>query len=183
MILDHHSLAILRELQRDARQTVQQIAERVGLSTTPCWRRIKDMEAAGVITGYSALVDRARVGLGLLVVAEVNLGQHSPDTVQAFERAVQASPPIVRCLSTTGQADYILSVLVPDIAAYEQFLHAELFRLPGVTHVRSSIVLKEVKAEVRLPVPAQPPAQAPAPRPRRRARAITPTDTPDIGNV
>ncbi len=183
MILDNASLAILRELQRDARQTVQQIAERVGLSTTPCWKRIKDMEAAGVITGYSALVDRARVGLGLLVVAEVNLGQHSHDTVQAFERAVQASPPIVRCLSTTGQADYILSVLVPDIAAYEQFLHAELFRLPGVTHVRSSIVLKEVKAEVRLPVPAQPPAQAPAPRPRRRARAITPTDTPDIGNV
>ena len=172
MILDNPSLAILRELQRDARQTMQQIAERVGLSTTPCWKRIKDMEAAGVITGYSALVDRARVGLGLLVVAEVNLGQHSPDTVQAFERAVQASPPIVRCLSTTGQADYILSVLVPDIAAYEQFLHAELFRLPGVTHVRSSIVLKEVKADVRLPVPAQAGVPATGPtRARGRMRA------------
>ena len=167
MILDHHSLAILRELQRDARQTVQQIAERVGLSTTPCWKRIKDMEAAGVITGYSALVDRARVGLGLLVVAEVNLNQHSPDTVQAFERAVQATPPIVRCLSTTGQADYLLSVLVPDIAAYEQFLHAELFRLPGVTHVRSSIVLKEVKSDVRLPVPTQAAAADAPPRSRR----------------
>ena len=183
MILDNHSLAILRELQRDARQTVQQIAERVGLSTTPCWTRIKDMEAAGVITGYSALVDRARVGLGLLVVAEVNLGQHSPDTVQAFERAVQASPPIVRCLSTTGQADYILSVLVPDIAAYEQFLHAELFRLPGVTHVRSSIVLKEVKSDVRLPVPAHPPAASPAVRPRRARHAGTPTGSPGIEKV
>ena len=182
-MMDRLDRKILRILQEDSTLAVADLAKKVGLSTTPCWKRIKDMEAAGVITGYSALVDRARVGLGLLVVAEVNLGQHSHDTVQAFERAVQASPPIVRCLSTTGQADYILSVLVPDIAAYEQFLHAELFRLPGVTHVRSSIVLKEVKAEVRLPVPAQPPAQAPAPRPRRRARAITPTDTPDIGNV
>lgn len=169
MILDHYSLAILRELQRDARQTVQQIAERVGLSTTPCWKRIKDMEAAGVITGYSALVDRGRVGLGLLVLAEVNLSQHSADTVHAFERAVQATPAIVRCLSTTGQADYVLSVLAPDIASYEQILHTELFRLPGVTHVRSSIVLKEVKADVRLPVPAQPPEPAPAPKRRRRA--------------
>ena len=183
MILDNYCLAILRELQRDARQTVQQIAESVGLSTTPCWKRIKDMEAAGVITGYSALVDRARVGLGLLVVAEINLGQHSPDTVQAFERAVQATPAIVRCLSTTGQADYILSVLVPDIAAYEQFLHAELFRLPGVTHVRSSIVLKEVKADVRLPVPVQAPAPAPATRAPRGPRGRGANPTPPIGTV
>ena len=77
IIPDSASVRILQELQRDARQTVQQIAERVGLSSTPCWKRIKDMEAAGVITGYSALVDRARVGLGLLVLAEVNLGQLS----------------------------------------------------------------------------------------------------------
>jgi len=111
------------------------------------------MERAGVITGYSALVDRAKVGLGLLVVAEANLSQHSESLVREFERAVAATPEIVRCLSTTGQADYILTVMVPDIAAYERFLHATLFRLPGITHVRSSIVLKEVKAEVRLPVP------------------------------
>ncbi len=164
---DAASLQILRELQRDARQTVQQIADRVGLSSTPCWKRIKDMEAAGVITGYSALVDRTRVGLNLLVVAEINLSQHSEDVVQAFERAVQATPPIVRCLSTTGQSDYILTVLVPGIAEYERFLHDQLFKLPGVTHVRSSIVLKEVKADVRLPVTA---AAPPAP-PRARTRA------------
>ena len=174
--LDTHSLAILRELQRDARQTVQQIAERVGLSSTPCWKRIKDMEAAGVITGYSALVDRARVGLNLLVVAEVNLSQHSEDLVRDFERAVQATPAIVRCLSTTGQADYILSILVPGIAEYERFLHGQLFKLPGVTHVRSSIVLKEIKAEVRLPVVAADALPAPAGRQKtgagsRRTRA------------
>ena len=172
--LDSVSLRILQELQRDARQTVQQIAERVGLSSTPCWKRIKDMEAAGVITGYSALVDRARVGLNLLVVAEVNLSQHSEELVRDFERAVQATPAIVRCLSTTGQADYILSILVPGIAEYERFLHGQLFKLPGVTHVRSSIVLKEVKAEVKLPIDPQQAApsarRAPAPGATRGTR-------------
>ncbi len=150
--LDPHSLMILQELQRDARQTVQQIADRVGLSSTPCWKRIKDMESNGVIRAYTALVDRARVGLDLMVVVETNLNPHSEEVVQQFERAVAATPQIVRCLSTTGQADYIMTVLVPGIAEYERFLHGTLFKLPGVTHVRSSIVLKEVKAEVRLPV-------------------------------
>lgn len=150
--LDRYSLALLAELQRDARQTVAQLAEAVGLSTTPCWRRIKDMEARGVIRGYSALVDREKVGLGLAVVVEVNLAQHSEDVVRRFEEGVLAVPAIVRCLSTTGQSDYILTVLVPDIKRYDAFLHDTLFKLPGVTHVRSSIVLKEIKAEVRLPV-------------------------------
>lgn len=131
------------------------------------------MEAAGVIRGYTALVDRHRVGLKLLVVVEVNLNAHSEETVQQFERAVAAEPQIVRCLSTTGQADYILTVMVRDIQHYEQFLHACLFRLPGVTHVRSSIVLKEIKSEVRLPVTAGAApgkdAGSPAQKPRRGA--------------
>jgi len=151
-IPDSYSLRILQELQRDARQTVQQLSDAVGLSSTPCWKRIKDMEAAGVITGYTALVDRQKVGLNLLVVVEVNLSQHSEDTVQQFESAVAATPQIVRCLSTTGQADYLLTVMARDIQHYEQFLQRTLFKLPGVTHVRSSIVLREVKSEVRLPV-------------------------------
>ncbi len=162
--LDPASVRILQELQRDARQTVQQLAERVGLSSTPCWKRIKDMEAMGVIRGYSALVDRAKVGLGLMVVVETNLSQHTEELVQQFERAVAVTPQIVRCLSTTGQADYIMTVLVPGIAEYEQFLHGTLFKLPGVSHVRSSIVLKEVKAEIRLPITPSPPAAAPMTR-------------------
>lgn len=153
--IDPASIRILQELQRDARQTVQQIAERVGLSSTPCWKRIKEMEAKGIIRGYSALVDRARVGLGLMVVVETNLSQHTEDLVRQFEQAVAATPQIVRCLSTTGQADYILTVVVGGITDYEQFLHGTLFKLPGVTHVRSSIVLKEVKAEVALPIDPQ----------------------------
>ncbi len=163
--LDRHSLQILAELQRDARQTVQQLSEAVGLSPTPCWRRVKEMEAAGVIRGYTALVDRERVGLGLHVVIEANLSEHTEELVRRFERAVAASPQIVRCVSTTGPADYILTVLIADIKAYEQFLHDTIFKLPGVTHVRSSIVLKEVKSEVRLPVAPAPLAAA---GPRRR---------------
>jgi Lrp/AsnC family leucine-responsive transcriptional regulator len=152
-ILDRYSLAILSELQRDSRQTVAELASRVGLSTTPCWKRIKEMEAAGIIRGYTALVDKEKVGLNLQVIIEANLSQHTEDLVRRFERAVAASPQIVRCFSTTGQADYIMTVLVRDIKSYELFLHDTIFKLPGVTHVRSSIVLKEIKSDVRLPMP------------------------------
>ena len=152
VLLDAHSLKILFELQRDARQTVQQISDAVGLSPTPCWKRIKDMEASGVIRGYTVMVDREKVGLNIAVVAEVNLARHSEDQVQKFEDVVLASPQIVRCVSATGPADYILTVLVHDIKQYEQFLHETLFKLQGVTHVRSSIVLKEIKSEVALPI-------------------------------
>ncbi|WP_018913386.1 Lrp/AsnC family transcriptional regulator [Thiomonas sp. FB-6] len=151
-VLDAYSRRILEELQRDSRQTVQQLADKVGLSSTPCWRRVKELEASGVVRGYTALVDRAKVGLNLLVVAEINLSRHSESIVEDFERSVLAVPQIVRCLSTTGQADYLLTIAQPDIESYERFQHQVLFRLPGVTHVRSSIVLKEIKAEVRLPL-------------------------------
>lgn len=150
--LDRHDVLLLSELQRDSRQTVQQLAAAVGLSSTPCWKRVKEMESAGIIRGYTALVDREKVGLALAVLAEVNLTRHNEDDVRRFEEAVAATPQIVSCYATTGQADYVLKVLVPDIKSYEAFLHETAFRLPGVTHVRSSVVLKEVKAEPRLPL-------------------------------
>lgn len=150
--LDRTDIMLLTELQRDSRQTVQQLAERVSLSSTPCWKRIKEMEAAGVIRGYAALVDREKVGLALCVIAEVNLTRHSEDEVSRFEKAVADCPQIVGCYATTGQADYVIKVLAPDIKAYERFLHEVVFRLPGVTHVRSSVVLKEIKSDARLPI-------------------------------
>src|SRR6187549_2713492 len=150
--LDHHDVLLLAELQRDSRQTVQQLATAVGLSSTPCWKRVKEMEASGVIRGYTALVDREKVGLSLCVLAEVNLTRHNEDDVRRFEKEVAACPQIVSCYSTTGQADYVIKVLVPDIKTYETFLHETMFKLPGVTHVRSSVVLKEVKGETRLPL-------------------------------
>lgn len=155
--LDH---AILAELMRDASQTLQQIAARVGRSPSPVWKRIQEMKAAGVILGHTVVVDPARVGLGLRVIVACNLAQHSEETVRRFEAAVAASPAIVECRSTTGESDYLMTVLVPDIRAYERFLHDTLFRLPGITHARSSIVLKDVKAEVRLPLGDAAPTRA-----------------------
>ncbi|NML17690.1 Lrp/AsnC family transcriptional regulator [Azohydromonas caseinilytica] len=165
-LLDRHDVLLLNELQRDARQTVQQLAAAVGLSSTPCWKRVKEMEAAGVIRGYTALVDREKVNLQLCVLAEINLGRHQEGEVQRFEQAVAQCPQIVACWSTTGQADYVIKVLVQDIRAYEQFLHETAFRLPGVTHVRSSVVMKEVKSETRLPI-----ALPPRPAPRKAGKA------------
>jgi Lrp/AsnC family transcriptional regulator, leucine-responsive regulatory protein len=162
--LDRHDLVLLAELQRDSRQTVQQLANAAGLSSTPCWKRVKEMEASGVIRGYTALVDREKVGLALCVLAEINLTRHNEDDVRRFEREVASCPQIVSCYATTGQADYVIKVLVGDIKAYESFLHETLFKLPGVTHVRSSVVLKEIKSETRLPF-AAPRAKA---EPRRR---------------
>jgi DNA-binding Lrp family transcriptional regulator len=169
--LDRYSLAILGELLRDSRQTVQQISDRVGLSPSPCWKRIKDMEAAGVIRGYTAVVDAEKIGLGLRVIVEANMALHNEANVRRFEAAVAASAPIVQCHSTTGGSDYVMTVLAPDIKRYEQFLHDTMFRLPGITHVRSSIVLKEIKSEVRLPVPEAASAPAPEGRTRRPHKA------------
>ena len=151
-LLDAYSLKILLELQRDAPQTVAQLSAAVGLSPTPCWKRVKEMEAAGVIRGYTALVDQEKVGLHLTVMVEVNLTHHSEELVQRFEEAVAASPHIARCQATTGQADYLMTVLAPDIKHYDRLLHDTIFKLPGVTHVRSSIVLKEIKSETALPI-------------------------------
>ena len=150
--LDTFSIRILSELQRDARQTIQQIAQKVGLTSTPCWKRVKDMESKGVIKGYTALVDRDKVGLMNCVLVEINLTGHSEKTVTDFEREVAACPQITECYSTTGTADYILKVITTDIKSYDAMLNTVLFRLPGVAHVRSSIVLREVKYDPRMPL-------------------------------
>ena len=169
-VLDRRDIEILAELQRDSRQTVQQLAARVGLSATPCWKRVKDMEGAGVIRGYGAVIDRESVGLQLCVLAEVNLKQHNEALVREFERAVANCPQIISCYSTTGGADYSIKVLAADIKSYEAFLHDTAFKLPGVTYIRSSVVLKEIKSETTLPIRG-PDAPAPIAAGTRRRRA------------
>jgi Lrp/AsnC family transcriptional regulator, leucine-responsive regulatory protein len=150
--LDPTSRTLLQELQRDSRQSIAQLAEKAKLSATPCWKRIKDMETSGVIRGYSAQINRQKVGLTLCVIAEVNLSRHQSEDVTRFEQTVAVCPWIVSCYSTTGQADYIIKVLAEDIEHYERLLHSTIFKLPGVSHVRSSVVLKEIKHETSLPV-------------------------------
>src|SRR3569623_2495783 len=104
--LDKQDLILLSELQRDSRQTVQQLGEAAGLSSTPAWKRIKELESTGVIRGYTALVDREKVGLSLAILAEINLTRHNGADVRRFEREVASCPQLVSCYYTTGQADY-----------------------------------------------------------------------------
>jgi Lrp/AsnC family transcriptional regulator, leucine-responsive regulatory protein len=151
-LTDGFSIRILSELQRDARQTILQIAQRVGLTSTPCWKRVKEMERSGVIRGYTALVDRDKVGLLICVLVEITLIKHTEKFTLDFEKEVAACPQITECYSTTGNADYMLKVVTTDIKTYEAFMHSVLFKLPGVDHVRSSIVLREVKYDPRLPL-------------------------------
>jgi DNA-binding Lrp family transcriptional regulator len=126
------------------------------------------MEGAGVIRGYTVFVDREKVGLNLAVVTEVNLDRHSGEHVASFERAIKACPHIVGCVSATGTADYILNILVSDIKEYERLLVETIFKLPGLTHVRSSIVLREVKAEGALPIGRLEPPRTQARTQRRK---------------
>ena len=113
--VDRLDLRILAQLQKNGRMTNVDLADAVGLSPSPCWKRIKEMEAAGVIRGYTAVIDPAKVGLGLRVIVEAHLGQHSEQNVRQFEKTVAASAPIVHCYSTTGESDYVMDVLMPDI--------------------------------------------------------------------
>ena len=141
---------ILDLVQRDGRMSVQAIAERLSLSTAPCWRRLHELEASGVIRRYVALVDRHRVGLGSCMFTQVTLESHCEGVTQAFERAVQAADEILECWVITGGVDYLLKIYVPDALAFDRFVHRVLFKLEGVKHLHTLVALREVKNETRL---------------------------------
>jgi Lrp/AsnC family leucine-responsive transcriptional regulator len=151
-MLDKTSLRIIDHLQRDSTLSVQQLAEAVGLSPTPVWRRLKALQDSGVLRARVTLVDREKLGLAICVLAHVTLVRHSEGAVEAFERMVRASPEIMECASTTGESDYLIKVVAPDMKAYDRFLQEKLFRQPGVASIKSSVVLREVKYETALPV-------------------------------
>lgn len=151
-MFDKTSIKIIHALQRDASLSVQQLAEAVGLTATPVWRRLKALEEAGVVRRRVTLMDRERLGLAVCVLAHVSLVRHTEGAVEAFERMVQACPEIMECSSTTGESDYLIKVVARDMKAYERFLQEHLFRTPGVASVKSSVVLREVKYETALPV-------------------------------
>ncbi len=153
-MLDTYSRRILALLQTNSRRPIQEISELVGLSPTPCWRRIREMEASGVIRGYTALLDRSALGLDVCVLAHVQLARHEQAAVEHFEAAMVARPEVTQIYSTTGEADYIVKVVAPDIQAYDDFLKQHLFRLPAVVNVRSSVVLRELKNDTALPLDA-----------------------------
>ena len=150
--LDRIDRKILTILQREARISMTDLAREVGLSATPVWRRVKELEERGVIRGQVVLVDREKVGLSILVLAHVSLVRHSEGAVEQLERLVATRREIIECHAITGEADYVLKVVAADMKAYDQFLQQHIFKLPGVSSVRSNVVLREVKYETALPV-------------------------------
>lgn len=150
--MDKTDLGILRALQEDGRASAQQLSEKVGLSAAPVWRRVKALESTGVIQGYSAQVDRSKVGLLGCMFAQISLERHSASTVENFERSVCDAPEILECYAVTGDSDFLLKILVESPEAYDRFLHRFLFNMPGIRQTRTIVALREIKHEVRLPL-------------------------------
>ena len=151
--MDKIDLRILDELQRDGRLSSQALAERVGLSTSPCWRRVRRMEADGVITAHVALLDPIKVGLHVIAIAFVSLEDHHPDSVADFDRVVRERPEILECYATSGQYDYLLKVICESIVAYDRLLGEHLLRCRAVHTVNTSFVLRSTKDTTALPLP------------------------------
>lgn len=132
--------------------SVNELAALVGLSHTPCWRRIKQLEAQGHIRGRAVLLDPALMGLDITVYASVRLRSHDQTTLEAFEEAVLAIPDIVDCFSMAGDGDYLLRVVMRSIERYERFLKQTLLHLPGVASINSQFALKRIKNTSKLPI-------------------------------
>ena len=161
--LDAIDLEILSALQEDGRLTNNDLAKRVGLSASPCWRRVKRLEAEGVIRGYQAVLGQRRLGLGVTVLVSVSTERQDSAVLVALEEALLRLPEVVACYIVGGEHDFLLHVVAEDLDTYADFALKVLGRLPGVRQIHSSFVLKEVKAFVRFPVRGRstpPPAQA-----------------------
>ena len=150
-MLESRDRRLLAELQRDSRQTTQELAETIGMSVSATWRRIKSLEATGIIDRYAVLVNARKAGFELASIVQVSLARHEQANVDNFVREVLRHPEVLECFATSGEADFHLRVVVEDIDAYNVFLDDFIFRLPGVSQVRSNIVLKEIKADTALP--------------------------------
>ena len=151
--LDRTDLALLAVLQDNARIANAELAERVKLSPSACLRRVQRLEREGVIAGYSARVDPARVGLGLMAFVRVQLARHDAETVAAFSAKVQEWDEVIACHALTGDMDYLLQVAVRDLEHFSRFLLDRLLNQAGVADVNSSFVLRTVKAFRGLPLP------------------------------
>jgi DNA-binding Lrp family transcriptional regulator len=145
---------ILAELQRDSRLTIQELADKVGMSSSATWRRVKSLEEDGIIDRYAVIVNPKKAGFGLASMVHISLARHEQANVDNFIREVLQHPEVLECFATSGEADFHLRVVVEDIDAYNSFLDDFIFKLPGVSQVRSNIVLKEIKADTALPFKA-----------------------------
>ena len=150
--LDDFDLKILKCLQAEPHLSMVEVAERIGLSHTPCWRRLRRMEEAGLVAGRPLLLDPVALGYPVNVFAHIKIRNHEETVLEAFEDAVRALPEIVECFSMGGESDYVLRVLARSIDDYEQFLRKTLLHMPGVGAINSSFALKTVKLTTAVPI-------------------------------
>jgi Lrp/AsnC family leucine-responsive transcriptional regulator len=149
--LDAIDSRILAALQADARLSNLELADRVGLSASPCLRRVRRLERDGYIEGYRAMLQRERIGLGLTVFLGVKIDGHANERATAFEEAVVAMPEVIACHVVSGESDYLLEVVVADLAHYQRFLVGQLLNMPIVREVRSNFAIQTLKATAPLP--------------------------------
>ena len=152
--LSKQDLAILGHLQEDGRISNRDLADRVSLSPSPCWRRVRALESQKVILGYTALLDPEKLGLSILAFAHVSLVDHHPATVQHFDQSISDAPEVLECFMTSGDHDYMLKVVTRDMSSYQDFLSEKLLRLDCVRTVNTSFALKQKKISTRLPLVA-----------------------------
>jgi Lrp/AsnC family transcriptional regulator, leucine-responsive regulatory protein len=150
--LDKFDIAILHELQREARLTNTELAQRVGLSAAPCWRRVRSLEEAGFITGYRAEIDRHKIGLGVLAFVRLDADRNSGEATRALEEAIRALPEIIACHYISGTGTFELQVVAQDLEAFSRFALKGLMTLPNVKDLHTSFSLGEVKAAGALPL-------------------------------
>lgn len=153
MQLDRYDWQILQALQGDGRISNQDLADRIGLSPSPCLRRVRQLEENGIIAGYRAVVNAKALGLSLLALIHISMDQHTPERFENFEAAIRDIPEVMECLLITGQdADYQIKVAVKDMDAYQELLLNRITRIQGVTGVHSSFVLRRVVERTALPL-------------------------------
>ena len=150
--LDPFEIKILREMQRDASLTTAEIADRVGLSVSPCWRRIDRLERDGFIRKRVALIDRRKVGLNAHVFAQVKLDAHGRANLDEFSEAIRSFPEVLDAYVLMGTTDFMLRIVAKDIDAYERFFFDRLSKLPGVQEIDSTVALSEIKSTNELPL-------------------------------
>jgi len=154
--LDKYERRILIALQEDGRLTNQELAGRVGLSPSACWRRVRGLEDAGVILRYTAILDPMKVGIGETVFAHVSMERHSKSPTVEFAELMRQRPEVMECFFTTGAADIILRVVTPSVGAYTEFLENVIFEAHGISQVHSDFALRRIKYETALPLAFQP---------------------------
>mgnify|MGYP001423310608 FL=1 len=150
--LDRFDLALLEALQRDGHATNAELGERVHLSASQVSRRIQRLEEAGLIAGYAALLAPASLGLSVTAFAHVTLERHGDTRNEAFESAVAALPQVLDCFAVSGDADYVLRIVAPDLASFSELMMKRVLRLPGLAQIRTNLALKTVKSTHQLPL-------------------------------